>query len=176
MSRLQARFRPASETALKALAGRLARDWHGRSPVGLLIGLSGDLGAGKTTWVRGMLEGLGYRGRVPSPTYTLLEHYAVAGIDLVHLDLYRLGGGGRDPDAHGELEALGLRDWLAREGCWVVVEWPERSADLLARCDLLIELDLDAVPAARAVVLTARSARAAEILAQLQELPESASS
>lgn len=99
----------------------------------LLIGLRGDLGAGKTTWVRALLRGLGYGGRVPSPTYTLLEEYVVAGLEIIHLDLYRLA-------SEQELENLGVRDWLARPAAWVIVEWPERAPRLEARCDLSIQL------------------------------------
>jgi tRNA threonylcarbamoyladenosine biosynthesis protein TsaE len=91
----------------------------------------GELGSGKTTWARALLRGLGYKGRVPSPTYTLLEHYALDGLTVVHLDLYRLTG-----DA--ELENLGLRDWLADPTVWMLVEWPERAPSLLVRCDLVI--------------------------------------
>lgn len=100
----------------------------------LLIGVRGDLGAGKTTWVRAMLRGLGYRQRVPSPTYTLLEQYVLDGLVVVHLDLYRLA-------AEAELENLGLRDWLARDDVWVLVEWPERAPRLEERCDLTIALE-----------------------------------
>jgi tRNA threonylcarbamoyladenosine biosynthesis protein TsaE len=97
--------------------------------------LRGELGTGKTTWVRAMLRGLGYEGRVPSPTYTLLEQYACGGLTLVHLDLYRLRG----PD---ELENLGWRDWLAERERWIAVEWPERAPQLAERCDLTLELTL----------------------------------
>ena len=113
-------------------------DWAGRFALALrdgerslIVALAGDLGSGKTTWARAMLRGLGYAGRVPSPTYTLLEHYALRGLDIVHLDLYRLSG-----DA--ELENLGLRDWLARPATWLLVEWPERAPELAARADLVV--------------------------------------
>jgi tRNA threonylcarbamoyladenosine biosynthesis protein TsaE len=79
-----------------------------------------------------MLRGLGYGGRVPSPTYTLLEQYDLGDLTVVHLDLYRLSG-----DA--ELENLGVRDWLADPDAWVVFEWPERAPALARRCDLLLE-------------------------------------
>ena len=120
-----------TEAALAELAGVVARAWRTKGLHPLVVGLSGALGSGKTTWVRAMLRGLGHTGRVPSPTYTLLEQYSCAGLTLVHLDLYRLGG-----DA--ELENLGLRDWLGDPSTWVLVEWPERAPQLARRCDLLI--------------------------------------
>jgi tRNA threonylcarbamoyladenosine biosynthesis protein TsaE len=165
-----------SELELKSLAAALARGWRARTARPLLIGLQGDLGAGKTTWVRGMLEGLGHTGRVPSPTYTLLEHYALTGLDVIHVDLYRLGGSGGDADARGELETLGLRDWLARERCWVVVEWPERSADLARRCDLIIGITTTDDAAARGLSFDARSDAGAEVLRGLEEISDFASS
>jgi tRNA threonylcarbamoyladenosine biosynthesis protein TsaE len=112
-------------------AGKFARSLRGGSGRPLIIGLRGDLGSGKTTWARAMLGGLGYGGRVPSPTYTLLEHYALDGLDVVHLDLYRLPG-----DA--ELENLGLRDWLSAPATWLLVEWPERAPQLAAQCDVTL--------------------------------------
>jgi tRNA threonylcarbamoyladenosine biosynthesis protein TsaE len=123
-----------TEDALKALAGEVARAWRANGLHPLVIGLSGALGSGKTTWVRAMLRGLGHTGRVPSPTYTLLEQYSIDGLTLVHLDLYRLGG-----DA--ELENLGLRDWLGDPTSWILVEWPERAPQLASRGDLSIRFD-----------------------------------
>jgi tRNA threonylcarbamoyladenosine biosynthesis protein TsaE len=129
-SELISNFR--SEAELIDSAGQFARLLRSAGCRPLLIGLAGTLGSGKTTWARAMLRGLGLRGRVPSPTYTLLEHYQVGDLALVHLDLYRLRG-----DA--ELENLGLRDWLADPNTWVVVEWPERAPALARRCDLILE-------------------------------------
>jgi tRNA threonylcarbamoyladenosine biosynthesis protein TsaE len=125
----------ASEQALVERAGAFARALSAARAWPLLIGLRGDLGAGKTTWVRAMLRGLGYEGRVPSPTYTLLEQYECGSLMLVHLDLYRL----RAPE---ELENLGLRDWLAQRERWIAVEWPERAPELAARCDLTLVLTI----------------------------------
>lgn len=166
-----------SEDALKQLAGAVGRAWAAAPGIGaVLVGLEGDLGAGKTTWVRGLLEGLGYTGRVPSPTYTLLEHYALEGLDVVHVDLYRLGGGEADPDARGEVEALGLRDWLDRDRCWLLVEWPGRSAELAARCDMLAKLSLGQTPESRRLVFEPRSATGEALLTGLEGLSELRSS
>ncbi len=89
-----------SETALTIRAGEVARSWLDLGLETLLVGLRGDLGSGKTTWVRGMLEGLGYAGRVPSPTYTLVEQYVLDAVTIVHVDLYRL-------DCPDEIATLG---------------------------------------------------------------------
>jgi tRNA threonylcarbamoyladenosine biosynthesis protein TsaE len=134
-----------SESAFAALAGRFAQVLHAARAWPLVLGLRGDLGSGKTTWVRAMLRGLGISGRVPSPTYTLLEQYACDGLTVVHLDLYRLGG-------EEELEHLGLRDWLAEPVCWIAVEWPERAPQLAARCDLTLEFAVTASGGRRIVV------------------------
>lgn len=98
----------------------------------LLIFLEGDLGAGKTTLTRGILRGLGYQGRVVSPTYTLVETYETPRLVLAHLDLYRLA----DPE---ELEYLGFAD-LLREDVVMLVEWPERGAGFLPEPDIRIRL------------------------------------
>jgi tRNA threonylcarbamoyladenosine biosynthesis protein TsaE len=126
-----------SEQAFSERASAFARALRAARAWPLVIGLRGDLGSGKTTWARAMLRGLGYRGRVPSPTYTLLEQYACDGLVVVHLDLYRLRG-------EDELEHLGLRDWLAEPLRWMLIEWPERAPQLAERCDLTLELAITA--------------------------------
>jgi len=98
-----------------------------------LIRLEGELGAGKTCLVRGLLRGLGYEGRVKSPTYTLIEPYSLTQLNVSHWDLYRLGA----PD---ELEALGLREH-DRNAELLLVEWPERGGELLRNADLTIRID-----------------------------------
>jgi tRNA threonylcarbamoyladenosine biosynthesis protein TsaE len=145
-----------TEQVLAERAAAFARALHSARAWPLVIGLHGGLGSGKTTWVRAMLRGLGYTGRVPSPTYTLLEQYACGELMVVHLDLYRL----RSAE---ELENLGLRDWLAEPRRWVAVEWPERAPELAARCDLALEL---AIPTSggRSLTLTPQTRAGIEAL------------
>jgi tRNA threonylcarbamoyladenosine biosynthesis protein TsaE len=138
-----------SEPKFAELAGRCARALHAAEVWPLVLGLTGDLGSGKTTWARAMLRGLGFEGRVPSPTYTLLEQYVCGALTVVHLDLYRLRG-------EEELENLGLRDWLAEPARWIVVEWPERAPQLAARCDLTLTFAVTA-PGGRRVAIHAGS-------------------
>jgi len=111
--------------------------------------------------VRAMLRGLGYTGRVPSPTYTLLEQYACGELTVVHLDLYRLRG-------DEELENLGLRDWLAEAARWIAVEWPERAPQLAARCD--VNLSFAVTPSAgRAVTASAGTRLGIEALRSVRQ-------
>ena len=119
------------ELATLALAERCARLFLG----GGVIFLGGDLGAGKTTFSRGVLRALGYQGAVKSPTYTLMEPYQVSGIDVYHCDFYRLSA----PD---ELEYLGLRDFAGGGSLWLI-EWPERGAGCLPPADLSVLLRVD---------------------------------
>ncbi len=135
----------ASESVFTELAAEFARGLRAARAWPLVLGLRGDLGSGKTTWVRAMLRGLGYEGRVPSPTYTLLEHYACGELAVVHLDLYRLRG-------DDELENLGLRDWLAEPARWIAIEWPERAPQLARRCDLILDFAVTASGGRRVTV------------------------
>ena len=100
----------------------------------LVIFLSGDLGAGKTTFARGFLHGWGHVGRVPSPTYTLIEPYELEPAVIYHIDLYRL----TDPD---ETDDLGLAE-LPGPGVVMLVEWPERGGDRLPGADLTVALQI----------------------------------
>lgn len=116
---------------MMALGARLARSLAG----GQLWTLSGDLGAGKTTLVRGMLRELGFEGRVKSPSYGLVESYRVGGIEIHHLDLYRLG----DPD---ELDFIGLEDLVGPDSA-LLVEWPERAGGRMPHADRRIMIEFN---------------------------------
>ena len=124
---------------------------------GCILYLQGDLGAGKTTLVRGLLRALGHAGTVKSPTYTLVEPYQINAWRLFHWDLYRLA----DPE---ELEFLGLRDQLDGEAA-LLIEWPERGLGELPAADLVISLGYAGT--GRAARLEARSPRGAGMLTQL---------
>jgi tRNA threonylcarbamoyladenosine biosynthesis protein TsaE len=98
----------------------------------VVIALRGDLGAGKTTLVGGLLNAAGHRGPVRSPTYTLIEPYELAGRMLYHLDLYRLV----DPS---EVEGLGVRDLLTSNSV-LLIEWPEKGGEFTPDADLDIDI------------------------------------
>ncbi len=122
-----------SADAMRAIGARLADAILAVGSEGpLVIGLSGDLGAGKTTLVGGLLAQLGHVGPARSPTYSLIEPYRLADRDVYHCDLYRL----KDPE---ELEDLGLRDLLLGSSV-LLVEWPERAGDRLRPPDLQLAL------------------------------------
>ncbi|MEW6319874.1 MAG: tRNA (adenosine(37)-N6)-threonylcarbamoyltransferase complex ATPase subunit type 1 TsaE [Acidobacteriota bacterium] len=108
------RYRSTSEADTRGVARRLAASL----PAGAAVLLSGDLGAGKTVFVRGLAEGLGIDpGEVTSPTFTLVHEYAGGRLPLVHVDLYRLD--------RADLDEIGLDPDLAARGV-IAVEWPER--------------------------------------------------
>ena len=122
--------------SLAQVAADLHTDHTGRLIPGPRAGgrihLQGELGAGKTSLARAFLRECGVTGRIKSPSYALLESYAVSNLYFYHLDFYRFS----DPSEW--LEA-GFRDIL-RDDALVLIEWPERAADLLSAPDLLIEL------------------------------------
>lgn len=143
----------ADENSTLALAQRLAV----RLTPGLVVYLHGDLGAGKTTLVRGVLNALGHTGRVKSPTYTLLETYSVNGLDLCHFDLYRIND-------EEEWESAGFRDEFDGNNIFFI-EWPEKAQDLLPPADMEIELEMTA--RGRNAILTAHTRTGRECLERL---------
>lgn len=143
----------ADENATLALARRISAHLK----PGMVIYLHGDLGAGKTTLVRGVLNALGYSGRVKSPTYTLLEPYQVAGLDLRHFDLYRLHN-------EDEWESAGFRDEFDGRNIFLI-EWPEKALGLIPLAD--VEIDIKILPGGRKVEIHANTKMGKQCLEQL---------
>ncbi len=126
---------------------------------GMLLALRGELGAGKTTLVRGLLRALGYAGRVKSPSYALVEVYELSRLSLYHFDFYRF----HDPS---EWIEAGFRDMFnGRNIC--LVEWPERARGQLPPADL--EIALEIAEPGRTATLTASSPAGERLLAALRQ-------
>ena len=125
-----ARLPLASEDATLALGAALAKG----ALAGRVLYLSGELGAGKTTLVRGLLRALGWTGRVKSPTYALVELYGLSGLHLYHFDFYRF----KDRE---EWVNSGFREHFNPESL-CIVEWPEMAGGLLPPPDLHVTLDI----------------------------------
>jgi tRNA threonylcarbamoyladenosine biosynthesis protein TsaE len=124
----------------------------------LLILLNGDLGAGKTTISRGILQSLGYSGAVKSPTYTLVEPYDLEIGKVFHFDLYRL----IDPE---ELEHIGFSDYLSQANL-CIIEWPENGGSYIPQAD--IKIDISQYESGRKVTLTSNTDVGVQCLNQLQ--------
>ena len=135
------------------IAARLGR---GARP-GIVILLSGPLGAGKTTFVRGFLRGLGHRGAVPSPTFSLVNEYRRVVPRVYHMDLYRIEG--------GEVPGLALEEYLGDDGAVSLIEWPEAARDACPRDRLEVSL-VHAKPG-RSLTFRALGPRARLLLAAL---------
>lgn len=146
-----------ADEAATVAAGMSVGRGLARCPQSLTLFLTGDLGAGKTTLTRGILNSFGHSGAVKSPTYTLVEEYHLAGRSLYHFDLYRLG------DAE-ELEYMGIRDYFGAANI-CLVEWPERGAGVLPPADLQVSLQVQ--EPGRIVKLEAGTDRGLHLVRQL---------
>jgi tRNA threonylcarbamoyladenosine biosynthesis protein TsaE len=142
----------ASESDTRAFAQALARR---PGLARAFIELRGELGSGKTTLVRHLLQALGVTGRIKSPTYAVVEPHEVPGLAIWHFDFYRFN----DPR---EWEDAGFRDIFSAPGL-KLAEWPEKAGSLLPRADLVIRIDTDA-DATRQVLLTAQTPLGQELL------------
>ena len=132
-SQQQLKWCLSSESAMMDFGAQLAKIIS----KGMIIFLEGDLGAGKTTFVRGFLRKLGYNGAVKSPTFTLVESYCINNKELgeltiYHFDLYRL----TDPE---ELDYMGITDYIDGEAT-VLIEWPDKGQGFLPLADLVINI------------------------------------
>lgn len=120
---------------MRALGRTLAHVLCAAGSGALVIGIEGELGAGKTTLVSGVLAGLGVARAARSPTYTLIEPYEAEGLQVYHIDLYRL-------TSAQEVEALGIRD-LLMPSTVLLIEWPSRAAGALPLADLEVSIEYE---------------------------------
>ena len=150
-----ATLRLPDAAATEAAGARLARGLRG----GMVVTLSGDLGAGKTTLARGCLRALGWTGPVKSPSYALVEYYPFSSLYFYHFDFYRFTDS-------SEWETAGLADCF-RSDAVCMIEWPERVAGLLPLPDLELTLSHPADPSApgRQLALFAHTAEGERCLA-----------
>jgi len=125
-----------SPAETEALGERWGRD----AQCGLVVALSGDLGAGKTQLVKGIARGLGVASRVHSPTFTLVNEYGGGRLRLFHLDLYRL-------ETREQIVGAGLEEYLRPEGV-TVIEWAERLAECgmrNAECRVFRQVNIEVI-------------------------------
>jgi len=125
----------------------------------LVVYLEGELGAGKTRLARAILHGLGHKGNVKSPTYTLVEPYTLDAMRCFHFDLYRLA----DPM---ELDFMGIRDYFEND-CLCLIEWPEKGRGMIEKADLDVLMTYQG--SGRHCTVYAKTPRAEQLLEQLKE-------
>ena len=128
-------------------------------PKGTRLFLTGQLGSGKTVFCRGYLRGAGYKGPVKSPTFTIVESYAMLGFDVHHFDFYRI----EEPT---ELDFIGL-DQYFDDVSDVLVEWPSKGDGVLPSADLAIEVEIGAEPHFRVLKMCGETERGCAIISNL---------
>ncbi|HLB42120.1 MAG TPA: tRNA (adenosine(37)-N6)-threonylcarbamoyltransferase complex ATPase subunit type 1 TsaE [Gammaproteobacteria bacterium] len=131
------------EEDILAFAAQIANIVDART----IIFLQGPLGAGKTTFARGFLRGLGFKDKVKSPTYTLVESYDIAGRKIFHFDFYRL-------NRAEELRDIGIEEYFFSNAI-CLIEWPEKGFSLLPAADLIVDIAIKEV--GRELAVTAGS-------------------
>ena len=143
------------EDAMLQLGAKLAS----RLVSGMLVYLEGELGMGKTTLARGIIQSLGHSGAVKSPTYTIVEPYELAALTVYHFDLYRL-------EQAQELEFMGVRDYF--DGSSVcLIEWPERGKGVLPSADIVITIERENV--GRLVIFRSHTALGEQLVQWMAE-------
>lgn len=157
MSGQEQQVKIADPQEMEAVGKRLAEALQQVPLTESVVILSGPLGAGKTTFVRGFLRGMHYAGTVKSPTYTLVEPYALDAGKVYHFDFYRL----QDPS---ELESLGIRDYL--DGAHCLIEWPEKAIGYLPPADIHIIIALAADAQGRDFFIQASSQRGEDVVSK----------
>ncbi len=157
-SNLSYQLQLADEQAMVAFGQRMADAVKSELNCGIVVYLNGELGAGKTTLTRGFVQGMGHKGNVKSPTYTLVEPYELENWLVYHFDLYRLA----DPE---ELEFIGIREYF-RDNCCCFIEWPEKGTGLLANADVSINICYQGE--GRSVELSAHSQLGKQLLQALK--------
>ena len=157
--------RQESETAALAqsLGGALLKVLTSNINLHLNIALIGDLGAGKTTFARYLIQGMGHLGKVKSPTYTLCEPYLInqnqQSHTVYHFDLYRM----RSPL---EWQEAGFTEYFDEPGL-CLVEWPEKAENTLPSFDLVMTLTAGDTEAERVITLNAKSTAGKQLLEQI---------
>ena len=144
----------------EAATSRLGKSLAAALAPGLRLYLRGDVGAGKTTLVRALLRALGFRGRVKSPSYALVELYTVSRLNLYHFDFFRF----LDPK---EWSDAGFREYFSRDAV-CLVEWPEKAGDLLPAADIDIVLSIPG--SGRDALLTAHTRAGVQCLRTASQL------
>ncbi len=155
------RYDLVDSEATIAMGNTLAQLIKNELKKGLVVYLHGELGAGKTTLTRGFVQGMGHKGNVKSPTYTLVEPYELNAWNVYHFDLYRLA----DPE---ELEYMGIRDYFGENSC-CFIEWPEKGEGLLPKPDLILTIEY--VGSQRQVTLESKTELSQLLLDKMLELP-----